>query len=124
MIRYLYERCSSRKVGGFGLPFYVVGTITLLVAPLNVFLLPSTKGKSYSQPILTKYFNLKIFFSYLECAMNVKSGSFRSILKIPSVIVTCFIIALVSTTWAFLDPTLEPHLRHVSDLFLSLCAKN
>ncbi|XP_017769285.1 PREDICTED: MFS-type transporter SLC18B1-like [Nicrophorus vespilloides] len=76
-------------IGGFGLPFYVVGTITLCVAPLNVFLLPSSK----------------------ECNVNMKSGSFRSILKIPSVIVTCFIIALVSTTWGFLDPTLEPHLR-------------
>lgn len=30
---------------------------------------------------------------------------------IPSIIITGLVIVIVSNTWAFLDPTLEPHLR-------------
>lgn len=33
--------------------------------------------------------------------------------KIPQVLIVCTIIVVVSITWSFLDPTLEPHLRKV-----------
>lgn len=32
-------------------------------------------------------------------------------LKVPSVILIGIVVVVVSSTWAFLDPTLEPHLR-------------
>lgn len=34
--------------------------------------------------------------------------------RVPAVLVTGLVIAVVSSTWAFLDPTLEPHLREVA----------
>ncbi|KAJ8920986.1 hypothetical protein NQ315_015781 [Exocentrus adspersus] len=76
-------------IGGFGLPFYVVGLITILIAPLNIYLLPSTD----------------------KCEVGVKSGSLKNLLKLPPVIITCLIMMIVAMTWGFLDPTLEPHLR-------------
>ncbi|GJQ84861.1 hypothetical protein Trydic_g481 [Trypoxylus dichotomus] len=76
-------------VGGFGLPFYVVGLISILMAPLNLYVLPSSD----------------------DFKLEVKAGSFGNILKLPSVIITCSVVIVVSATWGFLDPTLEPHLR-------------
>ncbi|KAK9738924.1 Major Facilitator Superfamily [Popillia japonica] len=76
-------------VGGFGLPFYVVGMISILMAPLNLYVLPSSE----------------------DYKLEVKAGSFKNILKLPSVIITCLVVIVVSATWGFLDPTLEPHLR-------------
>ncbi|XP_044751542.1 MFS-type transporter SLC18B1-like [Coccinella septempunctata] len=76
-------------VGGFGLPFYVVGLITIVIAPMNIYLLPK----------LEKF------------TMEQKAGSFTKLLRLPSVLVTCLILVVVAATWGFLDPTLEPHLR-------------
>ncbi|KAK9879737.1 hypothetical protein WA026_006797 [Henosepilachna vigintioctopunctata] len=76
-------------VGGFGLPFYVVGFITIVIAPMNIYLIPSFE----------KY------------TIERKGGSFTKLLQLPSVLVTCLILVVVAATWGFLDPTLEPHLR-------------
>ncbi|KAJ3662536.1 hypothetical protein Zmor_006881 [Zophobas morio] len=76
-------------IGGFGLPFYVIGLVIILIAPLNVYLLPSSE----------------------RCALETKTGSFTKLMKIPSLVVTCCIIVVIAMTWSFLDPTLEPHLR-------------
>lgn len=59
------------------------------------------------------------FFNYLfipECEVGVKSGSLKNLLKLTPVIMTCLIMMVVAMTWGFLDPTLEPHLRKVSQL--------
>lgn len=42
---------------------------------------------------------------------TTKSASIFCLFKIPSIIITGLVIVVVSNTWAFLDPTLEPHLR-------------
>lgn len=75
-------------IGGFGLPFYVVGIVSVLIAPINLC-------------ILEKPQKLKI---------DANSGSLTSLLKLTPIMMTCFIMIVVSMTWGFLDPTLEPHL--------------
>ncbi|CAH0557000.1 unnamed protein product [Brassicogethes aeneus] len=79
-------------IGGFSLPFYVVGLIIVLLAPLNMWLLPESD----------------------KCSLDVKTGSLLNLLKLPSVIFTCIMMMIISMTWGFLDPTLEPHLRKFS----------
>ncbi|KAJ8978906.1 hypothetical protein NQ317_008885 [Molorchus minor] len=76
-------------IGGFGLPFYVVGLILIVIAPMNIYMLPPAD----------------------KCEVGTKSGSLTNLLKLPPVIMTCFIMIVVAMTWGFLDPTLEPHLR-------------
>lgn len=46
-----------------------------------------------------------------EYVSGSKSASIVKLFKIPSIIITGLVIVVVSNTWAFLDPTLEPHLR-------------
>ncbi|KAL4715239.1 hypothetical protein ACJJTC_007821 [Scirpophaga incertulas] len=76
-------------IGGFGLPFYTLGVIMVVTVPINFFLLTDCE----------------------EYAIGSKSLSMLGLFKIPSIIITGLVIVIVSNTWAFLDPTLEPHLR-------------
>jgi hypothetical protein len=45
--------------------------------------------------------------------MEKKTGSLIDLIQIPSVIMISIVIVVISNTWGFLDPTLEPHLREV-----------
>ncbi|XP_035430098.1 MFS-type transporter SLC18B1 [Spodoptera frugiperda] len=76
-------------IGGFGLPFYTLGVIMVLTVPINFFLLTDCE----------------------EYVSGSKTASIIALFKIPSIIITGLVIVIVSNTWAFLDPTLEPHLR-------------
>ncbi|KAH9634184.1 hypothetical protein HF086_001386 [Spodoptera exigua] len=76
-------------IGGFGLPFYTLGVIMVLTVPINFFLLTDCE----------------------EYVSGSKTASIMALFKIPSIIITGLVIVIVSNTWAFLDPTLEPHLR-------------
>ncbi|XP_047028533.1 MFS-type transporter SLC18B1-like [Helicoverpa zea] len=76
-------------IGGFGLPFYTLGVIMVLTVPINFFLLTDCE----------------------EYVSGSKTASIIGLFKIPSIIITGLVIVIVSNTWAFLDPTLEPHLR-------------
>ncbi|CAG7818533.1 unnamed protein product, partial [Allacma fusca] len=75
--------------GGYGLPFYSLGVVMLITIPMNMYLLPSSDFENYSPPAV---------------------GTWK-LIKLPPVIVVCAVIVVVSNTWGFLDPTLEPHLR-------------
>ncbi|XP_041974189.1 MFS-type transporter SLC18B1-like [Aricia agestis] len=77
------------SIGGFGLPFYSLGAIMILTVPLNFIWLADCD----------------------EYVTGSKSASIFRLFKIPSIIITGLVIVIVSNTWAFLDPTLEPHLR-------------
>ncbi|CAK1599987.1 unnamed protein product [Parnassius mnemosyne] len=77
------------SIGGFGLPFYSLGLVMVLSVPINFFLLSDCE----------------------EYVSGSKTASVLSLFKIPSIIITGLVIVIVSNTWAFLDPTLEPHLR-------------
>ncbi|XP_022122887.2 MFS-type transporter SLC18B1 [Pieris rapae] len=80
------------SIGGFGLPFYSLGIVMVLTVPINMFLLPD----------------------YEEHVTGSKPASIWKLFKIPSIIITGLVIVIMSNTWAFLDPTLEPHLRQFS----------
>ncbi|PSN30862.1 hypothetical protein C0J52_20666 [Blattella germanica] len=77
------------SVGGFGLPFYTLGILMVVIVPVNFCLLPPGDA----------------------CNMEKKIGSLLELIQIPSVIMISLVIVVVSNTWGFLDPTLEPHLR-------------
>ncbi|XP_049855808.1 MFS-type transporter SLC18B1-like [Schistocerca gregaria] len=77
------------SIGGFELPFYSLGILMVATVPINFCLLPSTGAGS----------------------INKHTGSLLHLVKLPSVIVISLVIVVVSNTWGFLDPTLEPHLR-------------
>ncbi|XP_013148507.1 PREDICTED: MFS-type transporter SLC18B1-like [Papilio polytes] len=77
------------SIGGFGVPFYSLGVVMVLTVPINFFLLSDCE----------------------EYVSGSKTASIIRLFKIPSIIITGLVIVIVSNTWAFLDPTLEPHLR-------------
>ncbi|CAK1548418.1 unnamed protein product [Leptosia nina] len=80
------------SIGGFGLPFYSLGIVMVLTVPINMIFLPDCE----------------------EYMSGSKPASILQLFKIPSIIITGLVIVIVSNTWAFLDPTLEPHLRQFS----------
>ncbi|XP_065164358.1 MFS-type transporter SLC18B1-like isoform X2 [Atheta coriaria] len=77
------------SLGGFALPFFSLGATMLIITPINVWLLPQIQ----------------------EYNVDDKNTSTMTLLKLPTVIMTSAIVIVVSSTWSFLDPTLEPHLR-------------
>ncbi|XP_044750167.1 MFS-type transporter SLC18B1-like isoform X2 [Coccinella septempunctata] len=77
------------SLGGFTLPFLVLGITMAITVPLNLLFLPSVE----------------------ECNMSSKSTSFFKLIRIKEVLVIGLVVVFASSTWAFLDPTLEPHLR-------------
>ncbi|XP_063393718.1 MFS-type transporter SLC18B1-like [Cydia fagiglandana] len=79
------------SIGGFGLPFYSIGIIMVLIVPVNCLLLTDCE----------------------EIVTGSKSASVMGLFKIPSIMVTGLVIVVASNTWAFLDPTLEPHMRQL-----------
>lgn len=40
-----------------------------------------------------------------------KNTTVFKLIKVPAVCITGMVVVIVSSTWSFLDPTLEPHLR-------------
>lgn len=77
--------------------------------PINGYLLPVISGN-------TKFlsFNRLLQEPIPECNVADKATSLSRLMKVPAVIVTGMVVVVISTTWSFLDPTLEPHLRQVS----------
>uniref|UniRef100_A0A0K8SF02 Major facilitator superfamily (MFS) profile domain-containing protein n=2 Tax=Lygus hesperus TaxID=30085 RepID=A0A0K8SF02_LYGHE len=91
------------SVGGFGLPFYFLGSIMILMIPITCSFLPTIQGGS----------------------KGTEHASFTKLFKIPAVAVIGLIVIVASNTWSFLDPTLEPHLSkddlssyHIGLIFL------
>ncbi|XP_054282823.1 MFS-type transporter SLC18B1-like isoform X1 [Macrosteles quadrilineatus] len=80
------------SIGGFGLPFFILGGIMFIVVPLDIWVLPPASAETKNNP----------------------SGSFWKLVKIPAVFVVSIIIVISSNVWSFLDPVLEPHLETFS----------
>ncbi|XP_048518397.1 MFS-type transporter SLC18B1 isoform X2 [Dendroctonus ponderosae] len=78
------------SLGGFSLPFFVLGVAMISMVPLNMWLMP----------VIVDFENV-----------TNKKTTVLSLIKVPAVFVTGMVVVVVSSTWAFLDPTLEPHLR-------------
>lgn len=58
--------------------------------------------------------NLKKFKSDFVVGRK-EDSSVLGLVKVPAVIMTGLVVVVVSSTWGFLDPTLEPHLRQVCE---------
>ncbi|XP_026466940.1 MFS-type transporter SLC18B1-like [Ctenocephalides felis] len=80
------------SLGGFGLPFYAVGILTLFVVPVTMCLLPHNN----------------------DLGKTSKPGSLLLLAYCPGVLMTGLVVIVASSAWGFLDPTLEPHLRQFS----------
>ncbi|XP_066258755.1 MFS-type transporter SLC18B1-like [Euwallacea similis] len=77
------------SLGGFGLPFFVLGVAMISIVPLNMCLFPPGE---------------------FDGGANKKTTVFK-LIRVPTVFITGMVVVVISSTWAFLDPTLEPHLR-------------
>lgn len=53
-----------------------------------------------------------MFIVDFDSVTNKKTTVFK-LIKVPAVFVTGMVVVIISSSWAFLDPTLEPHLRQV-----------
>ncbi|KAI1305247.1 MFS-type transporter SLC18B1 [Halotydeus destructor] len=82
-------------LGGYGLPFYFVGSVVLLVMPFIYFMLdspefgPTPVSESESKTSLNKW----------------------TVIRIPIVVITLITLTTCTLSLTFLDPTFEPHLR-------------
>ncbi|KAJ3654933.1 hypothetical protein Zmor_014084 [Zophobas morio] len=77
------------SLGGFSMPFFVLGVTMIVFLPLNIWMLPTVE----------------------DCTVTNRPPSICKLIKVPTVVITGLIVVIVSSSWAFLDPTLEPHLR-------------
>ena len=79
-------------LGGFQLPFYVLGTVMLMTLPFNIWMLPSPKQGIHQNMVPT----------------------FLMIFKIPAVFIVCLTVAVSSSAWSVLEPTLVIHMKQVN----------
>ncbi|XP_072042154.1 MFS-type transporter SLC18B1-like [Amphiura filiformis] len=88
------------SVGGYKLPFMVLGAADTLVVIINIFLIRSSEGME-----------------------SKTKGSMLAVAKIPAVWVIALTCGVASTGMGFLDPTMSPHLKeqyNLSPVFISL----
>lgn len=80
-------------LGGFQLPFYFMGSMMLLTLPFSMKLLPHTHNHNANRANL----GAKVFV----------------IFKIPAVFIICLVVAVSSSAWSVLEPTLVIHMQQV-----------
>ena len=78
--------------GGYGLPFYVLGTLMLLTIPFAILVIPNNR-------------NCRV--------VKTPKGSYKKLLSKFKIIINGFIIIIGAQLLSFLDPTIEPHLRQI-----------
>lgn len=54
---------------------------------------------------------------FVDFDVTSKNTTVFKLIKVPAVCITGMVVVIVSSTWSFLDPTLEPHLRQVKFFF-------
>ena len=100
-------------LGGYGLPFYVLGGLILLNIPLcwafidPIDMCPPPKNNNTQCPDgddILKQIEEKIL-------QRKQKSSYLSLVTIPEVAVVAVVVTVVSQSAGFLDPTLEPHFR-------------
>ncbi|KAI1305249.1 MFS-type transporter SLC18B1 [Halotydeus destructor] len=83
------------SLGGFGLPFYFVGSIVLLAMPVIWFMLDSPE---FGPPTVIK-------------AESKSTLSKWTAIRIPIVVITLITLTTCSLSMTFLEPNFEPHVR-------------
>lgn len=113
-------------LGGYSLPFYLLGVATFLIFPLacyslenidseNVNKLSTSKSQNEDSEHLTT--SSSSYGTLNDSSFTISSESYQEqlsywkLIKIPSVLIISLVIIVVSQSQGFLDPTLEPHLR-------------
>lgn len=86
------------SVGGFGLPFYILGTCVLLTFPVCWFIMRDIQVQ----------------------ALETRKESYFTLLRIPQVILVSLILVVGSQSQGFVEPTLEPHMRQQFDVDTSI----
>ncbi|XP_064480850.1 MFS-type transporter SLC18B1-like [Ornithodoros turicata] len=77
------------SAGGFGLPFYILGSCVLTTLPVSWMLMRHITVQSTA----------------------TRQESYLTLLRVPQVIVVCIILVVGSQSQGFVEPTLEPHMR-------------
>ncbi|CAD6236491.1 GSCOCG00008210001-RA-CDS [Cotesia congregata] len=78
------------QIGGYTLPFAILGSALIVTAIITAFILPSHNDSDQDSP---------------------KFGGYTKVLRIPGVLVSTASIMATSMSIGFLQATLEPHLR-------------
>ncbi|XP_065284177.1 MFS-type transporter SLC18B1-like [Dermacentor albipictus] len=86
------------SVGGFGLPFYILGSCVLLTFPICWFIMRDIQVQ----------------------ALETRKESYFTLLRIPQVIIVSIILVIGSQSQGFVEPTLEPHMRREFDVDTSI----
>lgn len=86
------------SVGGFGLPFYILGSCVLLTFPVCWFIMKDIQVQ----------------------AKETRTESYFTLLRIPQVIIVSIILVVGSQSQGFVEPTLEPHMRQEFDVDTSI----
>lgn len=86
------------SVGGFGLPFYILGSCVLLTFPVCWFIMKGIQVQ----------------------ALDTRKESYFTLLKIPQVMIVSLILVVGSQSQGFVEPTLEPHMRQQFDVDTSI----
>lgn len=86
------------SVGGFGLPFYILGTCVLLTFPICWFIMRDIQVQ----------------------ARETRKESYFTLLRIPQVFIVSIILVIGSQSQGFVEPTLEPHMRREFDVDTSI----
>ncbi|XP_023209760.1 MFS-type transporter SLC18B1-like [Centruroides sculpturatus] len=81
---------SLYALGGYGLPFFILGSVVVINIPISWLLLRNISSMPNDETSTTTYLQL---------------------LSIPKVWIVCVILMVAAQTQGFLDPTLEPHMR-------------
>ncbi|XP_067145121.1 MFS-type transporter SLC18B1-like [Centruroides vittatus] len=81
---------SLYALGGYGLPFFILGSVVVINIPISWLLLRNISSMPNDETSSTTYLQL---------------------LSIPKVWIVCVILMTAAQTQGFLDPTLEPHMR-------------
>lgn len=86
------------SVGGFGLPFYILGSCVLLTFPVSWYVMRGIEVQ----------------------ALVTRKESYFTLLRVPQVIVVSIILVIGSQSQGFIEPTLEPHMRKEFDVNTSI----
>ncbi|KAL1430436.1 hypothetical protein MTO96_014885 [Rhipicephalus appendiculatus] len=86
------------SVGGFGLPFYILGSCVLLTFPVCWIIMKDIQVQ----------------------ALETRKESYFTLLKIPQVFIVSLILVVGSQSQGFVEPTLEPHMRQQFDVDTSI----
>lgn len=105
-------------IGGYGTPFYVLGTLILLNLPVCWYLVKPIETLKRPNDSDIK----ETTASKQNESVGVIKNGYWSLITIPEVAVVCTVVVTVSQSQGFLDPTLEPHFRqyNISAEFVGL----